>query len=778
MTKKRPASKDVLTVRNARAPARRSTTGSLGRRLAAPAHVRPNAVAPVPVRADSLLVVLWRSRWVMLVCLLLAIDGGIAYLQNVTPIYTSTAKLYLDDAGMRISNPYDPVGQPQTDKYLCTQAEIVKSRPILDEVENTLVPRRLRTLADVDVPIAFLQENLLVEIGKKDLVISISLSSPYAAEAAEIVNGVVDAYLADRTKHGQRDSAQVLRILEDELRLAGNELTKKRDQLAEFRRDDMPLALGSDQGNGVTPRYLELQTAHTQAQIKMTAAEEFRKAVQMRAQDPVALRQYLQLRGNNGMFAATDQEKASLEARLIELRRTKDGLQGTLTVNVPKVAALNREMNQIEAQLQGLDHRFVQAIRDAAEQQYVEAKGNEERLAQLCREQQGQVVLLNAEVAHFQRLRSEEDQLAAHCQMLEQKVREARTIVGEDVDQWRMAELERALPSALPSTPQPVRVMAMALILGLLLGGGVAVTRDWLDQTLHSTDEISAVLRVPVLGIVPAMSRRRRMPERGRKVLLQPDSHEAEAFRTIRTAVLFGAAPQGAKTLLITSPAAGEGKSTLVSNLAIALANAGQKTLILDADLRRPVQHVIFGLDPRERCLGDVFAGTMTLAAAVRPTGIERLHILTGGYGVSNPAEVLNSQQFAHLLTGLADVYDRIVVDAPPVTVVTDAQILGALCDATVLVLRADKSVRTVALRAVDALQSVGARLLGVVVNEVRKGGHRYGYYYHRDRKYYNSEARRRAGTAKSDIPVAAVGASVVKTDAPALPVGTTSEGA
>jgi succinoglycan biosynthesis transport protein ExoP len=359
------------------------------------------------------------------------------------------------------------------------------------------------------------------------------------------------------------------------------------------------------------------------------------------------------------------------------------------------------------------------------------------------------------------------DQLAKRCETLQQQVWQTSQLVGEDTGQLRMAVLEPAVVADVPSEPQKGRIMAMAVILGLLLGGGAAVGREWRDQTLRSTDEISAILGVPVLGAVPAMSRRQRMSERGRKVLLQPDSREAEAFRTIRTAVLFGAS-DSVKTILITSPIAGEGKSTLVSNLAIAMACAGQKTLVLDADFRKPTQHLIFRLNPRERCLRDVFAGTLALGAAVQPTGIETLQVLTCGYQIANPAEVLHSQQFAHLLTCLTEVYDRIVIDAPPVTVVTDAQILGALCDATVLVLKADRSVRKVAQHAIDALQSVGAHLLGVVVNEVYKHGTRYGYYYDRYRKYYNTRDRGANGKARTGITVVP--------DPTVLPAKTTSE--
>ncbi len=407
---------------------------------------------------------------------------------------------------------------------------------------------------------------------------------------------------------------------------------------------------------------------------------------------------------------------------------------------------------------------MVKAVLAAAERQWLEARHYEQQVAQSLEQQQEHVKQSNDEIAQYQQLRAEVEQATAWSQALETHVKEIQQIVGEDVDQLKMAVLESAQAAVLPSEPQVGRILAMALILGLLFGGGIAVTRDWLDQTLRSADEISTLLRVPVLGAVPMMSRRQRMSDRGRRILLFPESREAEAFRTIRTAVLFSAARQGAKTLLITSPVAGDGKSTVVSNLAIAMARAGQKTLVLDADLRKPTQHIIFGLDPRQRCLSDVFAGTMMLAAAVQPTDIEGLEILTCGYRISNPAEVLHSQKFAHLLTCLTEVYDRIVIDAPPVTVVTDAQILGGLCDATVLVLRADKCMRRVAQHAIDALQSVGARLLGVVVNEVRKKGDRYGYYHDRYHKYYNT------GKPKSDI--------VVSAEAKAVPVRMVSRGA
>jgi capsular exopolysaccharide synthesis family protein len=256
---------------------------------------------------------------------------------------------------------------------------------------------------------------------------------------------------------------------------------------------------------------------------------------------------------------------------------------------------------------------------------------------------------------------------------------------------------------------------------------------------LRSADEISALLRVAVLGAGPAMSRRQKPQERGQKGLLQPDSHEAEAFRTIRTAVLFGAPKEKARTMLVTSPAAGDGKSTLVSNLAIAMACAGQKTLILDADFRKPTQHLIFELDHEQRCLSEVLAGRLQLAAAIQSTGTKGLHVLPCGHAILNPAEVLNGQRFGRLLECLTSAYDRVLIDAPPVTIVTDAQILGALSDITVLVVKANKSTRRVTQRALDALQTVGAHLIGVVINDVQRSGDHYGYYFGQYQQYGGS---------------------------------------
>lgn len=665
----------------------------------------------------------------MLVCLVLALAAGFAYIETATQIYTSTAKLYLDYGGIPIVQSYESGRMPRiTDRYIYTQAELLVSRPILGTLFESPDIQRLRTFAGIDIPLAYLRRNIQVDVGRKDEIISVSFSSPHAAEVPQIVNKIVNAYMDSRSDNQREDSSQVVKLLQEEMTRAKAELDEKRDELEKFQSTSMRLALGSDQGNGVAQLFLTLQSELTQARLEARDAKSFFDSVQMQADDPEALRQYALSRGSVATYGSSGNEVAQLEAQRRTAESELESLLLELTADHPRVTSLKTQIARIKATIDELNDRFVRGVLATAELEYREAKDRQEDAASRYQEQGQKVEQWNREVSKYQRLAAEESELLAHYQTVGQQFREFRTVVGEDVGQLRMEILEPATLSELPSSPQKSKIMAMALVLGFLAGGALAILRDFMDQTLRSADEMSAVLGLPVLGVVPAMSRRETIPARGRKIHLQPDLPEAEAFRTVRTAIFFGA-QKGTKTMLVTSPATGDGKSTLASNFAIALAQAGQKTILLDADLRKPMQHIIFEAEDARGGLRAVLMGQMKLSQAIQPTEVKGLSLLPCGPKVPNPSEMLNGQRFTLLLEQLAKAYDRVIVDAPPVTIVADAQILGALCDATILVLRAGKSTRKIGQRAIDGLHRVGAHLLGMVVNDVAKSGDRYGYY-------------------------------------------------
>ena len=369
---------------------------------------------------------------------------------------------------------------------------------------------------------------------------------------------------------------------------------------------------------------------------------------------------------------------------------------------------------------------FANAYVEAAEQALEAAKGKEAEVLKSYEEQQKLAMDLNVRVAEFATMNADLIRATKLCDVLDDRIKELS--VTEDSGALNITILEVARAEPLPTKPQKTRIMAMALALGLMMGMGLALLRDWTDQRLRSPEEISALLDCPVLGVVPHMTGKTTLPERGQCVRLEQKSDVAEAYRTIRTAVYFGLPAGKAKTLLVTSPAPGDGKSTMISNLATAMAQAGQRVLVIDGDFRRPTQHKIFEADD-EVGLSTVMCGRAKVQEAIAHTTLKNLDLLVCGPIPPNPSELLNSQEFGDLVKQLSEQYDHILIDSPPVMPVTDARILGALCDVTILVLRAEKSTRKASQMALEGLLSVGANILGVVVNDISRSRGRYGYY-------------------------------------------------
>ena len=696
--------------------------------------------------SDSLIQIMWRNRWVVLITTLAALVVAFAYLQKATPIYTSTARIYVEQTGPKIMSETEEGVMTRSKNYLYTQAEILKSTPILTAALNTPGTniKQMKILENVDNPIGFLKKaGLQVEVGKKDDIISISSDSPKPAEAAELVNTVVDSYITYNATTKRSTAAEVLKILQSENVKRNKDLAEQLKAMMNFKKDNEALALESSRGNVILQKLERLSIALTEAQLAAVESKSYAESIKRMITDPVNLRQFVEAERAKSPYAYANSDEARLKSKLEELERRRADRLRQLTAGHAAVVAIDAEIARTNQQISKLDEDFARAQIVVAEQQYLVAKEKEAELNRQYEEQRQEALTLTEQVAQYTILQSEWEQTKKLCDILDDRIKELN--VTEDVGALNISILEVARPANTPSKPQKTRIMAIALVLGLMLGGGLGLVRDWMDQRLRSSEEISAILGVPMLGVVPSMAKKQSVVARGKQVELEPTSAVAEAYRTIRTAVFFSVPKGKAKTVLVTSPGAGDGKTTLVSNLAIAMAQAGQRVIVLDADFRKPMQQKIFET-PKEPGLSNVLAGTTTLDQAVRPSSVAGLDLLPCGKEVPNPSEMLNSDAFGEILTELSARYDRIVIDSPPVMPVTDACILGAICDVTLLVLRAEKSTRKTAQHARDGLLGVGAHILGAIVNDVppRKG--RYGYYYygyyHYGHGYYGSRDR------------------------------------
>ena len=389
-------------------------------------------------------------------------------------------------------------------------------------------------------------------------------------------------------------------------------------------------------------------------------------------------------------------------------------------------------------QVQALDQRIVQAgraLRQAA---------------------QATTISLQADIAaHDARIRDLRSQLASYPGKENQIGQlELDAALYNDTYRYLLTQLQAAQISSATITPYTDIVetatvsrqigmrlrdkLVIGVLVGLFLGVLIAFLLEYLDQTIKSAADVERVLETPVLGLIPLDPRglRGRRDGRHRHAIplitrAAPDDPTSEAYRTLRTNVTFVSAEQRALQLIcVTSPGPGDGKSTTAANLAITLAQQGAHTLLVDADLRRPLVHRAFNL-VQEPGLTDVLVGKAALPEAVRPGVIPNLDVLPGGALPPNPSELLGSEAMRRLLEQLRSQYDSVIFDTPPALAVTDATVLAAGTDAVILVLWAGETEEAAAQRAVEMFRRVQARVAGSVLNGVGKQRDRYYQYYY-----------------------------------------------
>jgi capsular exopolysaccharide synthesis family protein len=294
----------------------------------------------------------------------------------------------------------------------------------------------------------------------------------------------------------------------------------------------------------------------------------------------------------------------------------------------------------------------------------------------------------------------------------------------------RVIPVESAELPTSPVSPRTDRNTALGLVLGALLGLGYAVLRSTLDRRLRTAADVESRFPVPVVGSIPTSTalRERTTTDPTRTTYGQEDPSAGEAFRKLRTNLVYMDVDNPPRVLVVTSPKPGDGKSTVAANIAMTLESSGQKVVLIDADLRRPMVADAFGLDPVVG-LTSVLSGQLSIDLALRPVpGRDNLKVLTAGPLPPNPSELLGSKAMGALIRSLAgDGY--VILDAPPLLPVTDAAILATSADGAFVVVSSGKTLDTELGSSLGALEAVGARTLGVVVNRVSTNGRGYGYY-------------------------------------------------
>ncbi|HVZ23991.1 MAG TPA: polysaccharide biosynthesis tyrosine autokinase [Vicinamibacterales bacterium] len=700
--------------------------------------------------------VLHKWRWIVTTVFILIVVGTAIHTYNIVPVYEARTRVLVEPERINILKIEDVVEQ---DRSIDAQIAVLQSRWLAKETMKTL--GLLRPLQAPQIPssipamrptgIRAMWSDVKSRLASWGLPIE-PAPTPLMLDASAAENGQISGFLAGLSvssatkgvldlRYRSADPVLAARIanglakqyIDENLQSHVSAVNEVNDWLAARMKEqrekvdaaDRALQLFRDQ-NGI----IAAAGAEDPAIAKLNELS----AAQMRTHEDrlekeAALNKARALRADTSSMLRLPQLMASSVGQ--QLRADIDRLQQQRAVMAEKLRDQHPEMLRNAAEIQAAQGKLqleIDRTLDAMRDDVVAAE-NAEKSTDAAVEQQKAVALgQNRKGVQLGILERDAESSRQMYDMLVQRARE--TNIEKDIRPSEIRVLDPAEVPASPISPNVQQNMLLACFAGVVLAFGLAFGFEYLDSRIKTPDEIKTQLRLPLLGFVPEVIRRK---EDERPIITgSVPSAFLEAVRSIRTNVLYSSADGAVKAIAVTSAGLSEGKTILASNLAVAIAQAGERVLLIDADMRRPTLHELFTLT-REPGLSNLLVGDIQAKEGVQESGVPNLWILPSGHRPPNPPELLASQRFKKVIAAFADHFDWVLLDAPPVMPVTDACVLADDSTGIIFVVGAERVSRQIARRALEQLSNVNARVIGGVLTRVRLDRHRYYYakYYH-----------------------------------------------
>lgn len=677
-----------------------------------PQHNAPDVPPPAP----PLIGVLWGRRWTfvatVLACLLLAA----AYLAVATRVYRAGATIYVQKNAPRVFSD-GGAGDGPSDTYLQSQSDIIQSTPVVLRALESVNYGKLRTFAGVTGnPVTWMRRSALkVDVVKRSDVMTVSVDSPYPEEAALLADAVVKAYVAEQSKRAREVASEMVRVLRQEKEQLQQQRQEAVAGMLAAEKEGGGLTFRDGKGNIVLGRLDSLAHSLSEAELLTMDLKAQQQAIVAALDTPEATRDFvvgLQFKGRD----LGDREYDELRSQLVQATTSLAAASRVQGRNHTRVRSLQGQIDSLQKQIAQKEEAIADAQLAEVTSRLEAAEKKEAELRAAVEAQRGKAQDLTPAAARFARLESDVRDIDRRRDLIDNRIAELN-VNSADAGPFNVRVLQPAMAPEKAVKPNKSLTLAAALLLGCVLGLGLVTLREWQDARVRTPEEVSPLLGVPLVGLVPRINRRLSAVDRGQVLRLDSRSPVAESFRSIHTTLRLGDA-RAAKTILVASPARRDGKSTTAANLAIAFAQAGERTLLLDCDLREPVQHLIFDAGGAAG-VSTVMPGETRLRDSIMPTAVPDLYLLPCGPVPRNPSEMLASDRFKYLLKSLCEAFDRVIIDSPALEEFADGRIVASAADVTVLVLRMNQSMRRSGAMALAGLGEVGANVLGAVANDV-----------------------------------------------------------
>lgn len=730
----------------------------------------PDTFLEEEIHLRDYLRVILKRRWLVVTVFFILVTTVTIESFKMTPIFRATAQVLIEKENPTVLDIKEVLGvNAQDQDYYQTQYEILKSkhlalkvikalslkespeftspkngfslRAILSSLigwmkrvtssaEKTTNAQPFTTDKEYNQLIDAYLKKLEVEPIRNSRLVNVSFEGKDPNIVTQVTNTHARLYIESNLERRFAASEDAVAWLNQRMEEVKKKLGETEEALQDYREKEGLISVDFEERHGIILQSLnDLNSALTKAKTKRFEMENIYSELKNLSQKPDMI---------ESLPAVVDNLLIQqLKARYVDLTGEYHKLSQKYGAEHPIMVRLSSEIREVNNKISQEIKKIAQSI----ETEYRIASAKENSILDAMEEKKNEALELNQKQIQYNVLKREVQTNRSLYESLLKRVKE--TSVTEGLEASNIVVVDPARVPDHPVKPRKAMNILLSIIVGLTLGVGLAFFFEYLDNTIKSPEEVGRYLKIPFLGVVGRF--KKDSDTSGKAELIaqfQPKSNFSEAFRTIRTNLLFSSPDNEKRVLLITSVLPLEGKTFLAANLAITFAQIGKKVLLIDADLRKARIHTLFNLE-RSSGLSELLVGK---ESTIHSVDIPELKVITAGTIPPNPAELLGSKKMKDLIEKAKDKFDTIVIDSPPLLSVTDAVEIATLSDGVIVIVRAESTPRPAIQRGIQVLTDVDAKVIGCVLNDVdfEKESYYYSYYHYYQYyyKYYGDEEK------------------------------------
>ncbi|MFH1421699.1 MAG: polysaccharide biosynthesis tyrosine autokinase [Planctomycetota bacterium] len=660
--------------------------------------------------------------WLLILVFVLTVTVVAIVSYRMKPVYRSKALLHIERKTPNIVAIQDVYQmEVKLDQYYETQYKLIKSKRACRAVFERLDLSKSAKYFGVEDPVSSFSKDIIVEPVTDTYLVNVVYESESPELAAKVANAIADEYITAVKREKRTISEGAENRIMEQIPVLRKKLQNSQSALQKFEEENSALSFEKRRSiiyealSSLNSQLISVQQELARIQTKQESVINAKTADEILSIPAVM---------SNAAIQAYSRDKIALVTQKTDLIR--------------KYRTDSEPVKTIEAKIEIIDEKIRSEAKKVAESiglEVQEKESEKNKLEALIEEQSEAAKYYDANMSKYDSLCAEVEGNRKLYEEFVQRQKEIQSSSQFDVNTVNI--IDRAEVPREPASPNRRLNVLLAAVFSILGGLGLIFLFEHLDDSIKNQEDMEKYVKVPILGVVPSAKRNKKESlEIDLIAHLKPKADVSEAYRSIRTGLLYTSPDKEHKAYVVTSAGPREGKTMTAINIAITMAHTGKKVLLVDSDMRKPRVHKTFKID-NSKGFSNYLVGQKSPEEVIVKSEIDNLYVLSSGPIPPNPAELLDSPKFVEFITNMKKDFDLIIFDSPPLIAITDGAVMAAKTDGAIQVIWAGNTSRKIAEMGKDRIESIGAKVLGAILNNVRISKSGYYYYYHRYYNYY-----------------------------------------